>query len=90
MSEPTVSRKLAKVRELLRIKLREVISTYSFTKEELDEADRNGLVEDPNTGVVEPAGASTKTADVMFDDAIGEIYHRQMELRAEDERNLLG
>jgi len=89
VSEPTVSRKLSKVRDVLRTRLQEVVTTYSFTKEELDEAERNGLTLVPNHGSGEQAG-SQKSADVMFDDAIAEIYHRQMELRAQDEQNLLG
>jgi RNA polymerase sigma factor (sigma-70 family) len=89
VSEPTVSRKLAKVREVLRSRLQEVVTTYSFTKEELDEAERNGLTLVPNEAAGEQAG-SQKSVDVMFDDAIAEIYHRQMELRAQDEQNLLG
>ncbi|MBC7834270.1 MAG: sigma-70 family RNA polymerase sigma factor [Phycisphaerales bacterium] len=73
MSEPTVSRRLAKVRELLRTRLGEVISTYSFTDEELAEAPRNGLELNP-----------TKSDDALFDDAIADIYHRQLELRRGD------
>lgn len=74
ISEPTVSRRLARVRDALRGRLREVISTYSFTQDELEEADRNNLALNP-----------TKTDDAMFDDAIAEIYLRQMELRRSDE-----
>lgn len=78
-SEPTVSRRMAKVRTLMRTRLEEVISTYSFTKEELEEAERNGLTLNP-----------TKADDALFDEAIAEIYHRQQALRREDEANLLG
>lgn len=74
VSEPTVSRRLAKVRELLRSRLGEVIATYSFTREEEQEAERNGLVLNP-----------TKADDTLFDEAIAEIYHRQTELRRADE-----
>lgn len=74
ISEPTVSRRLARVRDALRGRLREVISTYSFTQDELEEADRNNLALNP-----------TKTDDAMFDEAIAEIYLRQMELRRSDE-----
>src|SRR5262252_3959374 len=42
-SEPTVSRRLAKIRSMLRSRLIEVIMTYSFTEEEQREAARNGL-----------------------------------------------
>jgi hypothetical protein len=78
-SEPTVSRRMAKVRELLRVKLRDVISTYSFTPEELAEAERNGLELNP-----------TKADDALFDEAVAELYHQQQELRRKDEANLLG
>lgn len=74
MSEPTISRRLAKVRDTLRVRLSEVISTYSFTPDELAEAQRNGLDLNP-----------TKADDALFDDAIGDIYHRQVELRRADE-----
>ncbi len=70
MSEPTVSRRLAKVREALGARLCEVISTYSFTGEEAQEGSRNGLALNPN-----------KMDEVMFDEAIAEIYHRSQELR---------
>ncbi len=77
ISEPTVSRRLAKVRDLLRSKLALVIATYSFTSEERAEADRNGLILNPKMN-------GDKGDDAMFDDAIAEIYHRQMELRRAD------
>ncbi len=84
-SEPTVSRRLAKVRDLLRLRLSAVISTYSFTEDELQEAERNGLALDPK----QPAASGTdKSVDQAFDDAIAEIYHRQMELRRADEERL--
>jgi RNA polymerase sigma factor (sigma-70 family) len=70
ISEPTVSRRLARVRDMLRARLRQVIATYSFTREELEEADRNGLALNP-----------TKADDELFDESVCEIYHRQMELR---------
>ncbi len=73
MSEPTVSRRLARVRETLRVKLNEVIATYSFTQEELAEAARNGLELNP-----------TKVDDSLFDEAIADIFHRQLELRKAD------
>lgn len=76
-SEPTVSRRLAKVRGSLRIKLNEVIATYSFTDEELAEPERNGLVLNP-----------TKADDAFFDEAIADIHHRQIELRRKDEAQL--
>ena len=69
-SEPTVSRRLAKVRTALRSRLTEIISTYSFTQEELSEPSRNGLVLDPN-----------KPDDALFDEAIAEIYHTDAQQR---------
>ncbi|MEL6798002.1 MAG: sigma-70 family RNA polymerase sigma factor [Planctomycetota bacterium] len=74
VSEPTVSRRLAKVREVLREELRGVIGKFSFTKEERDEAERNGVGLNP-----------TKADDGLFDEAIAEIYHQQQELRRLDE-----
>ncbi|TVQ32387.1 MAG: sigma-70 family RNA polymerase sigma factor [Phycisphaeraceae bacterium] len=79
MSEPTVSRRLTKVRSLMRARLTEVIRLYSFTEEEAAEAERNGLALNP-----------TKADDALFDEAIAEIYHKQQELRREDEANALG
>ncbi|MGD9688592.1 MAG: RNA polymerase sigma factor [Phycisphaerales bacterium] len=70
MSEPTVSRRLAKVRDALRVRLSEVIQTYSFTDDEAREANRNGLELTPN-----------KVDEAMFDEAVAEIYHRSQELR---------
>lgn len=77
MSEPTVSRRLAKVREALRGKLKEIIATYSFTEEELAEPERNGLFLNP-----------TKADDALFDEAIAEIYHQQAELRRRDQLSI--
>jgi RNA polymerase sigma factor (sigma-70 family) len=74
VSEPTISRRLSKVRDLLRTRIGEVMEKYSFTEEEQSEAGRNGI--DPNP---------TKAADALFDEAMSEIYHRQMALRKEDE-----
>lgn len=65
MSEPTISRRLAKVRDILRRRLAEVIATYSFTPEEQEEASRNGIQTDPNN-----------QDDALFDEAIGEIHRR--------------
>lgn len=69
VSEPTVSRYLQKVRALLRRRVAESVQTYSFTPEEMTEAERAGLGGD----------------DSMFDEAIGEIYHRQSRLVLEDD-----
>jgi RNA polymerase sigma factor (sigma-70 family) len=74
ISEPTVSRRLAKIRDLLRIKLRDVVTTYSFTQDEMDEAERNGLGLNP-----------TKSDDAFFDECVAEIYHRQTELRRQEQ-----
>lgn len=73
ISEPTVSRRLAKVRDSLRRRVHEVIATYSFTPEELEEPDRNGLALNPS-----------KADDALFDEAVSEIYRRQVELRRVD------
>lgn len=74
MSEPTVTRRLQKVRDLLRLRIGEVMTKYSFTQDEYSEAARNGI--DPNP---------SKAADALFDEAIADIYHRQMELRQADQ-----
>jgi RNA polymerase sigma factor (sigma-70 family) len=67
ISEPTVSRRLAKVREVLRRHLEEIIGTYSFTEEELQEAARNGLELNPK-----------KVSDTLFDEALAEVFHTQV------------
>jgi RNA polymerase sigma factor (sigma-70 family) len=87
-SEPTVSRRLARVRELLRGSLRQVIHVYSFTAEEEQEAERNGLRLDPKSVPSDPR-TGDKDGDAMFDEAVAEIYARQMELRKMDERGFL-
>ena len=69
VSEPTVSRYMQKVRQQLRERLGETISTYSFTTEEHAEAEQAGLGSD----------------DAMFDEAISEIYHQQSELVRADQ-----
>lgn len=68
MSEPTVSRRLSKVRTTLRRRVSEVIATYSFTADELGEGERNNLASDP-----------TKASDASFDEAIAELYHQAIE-----------
>lgn len=65
VSEPTVSRRVARVRDLLRARLAEVLCVYSFTEDELADAERNGLSPNP-----------MKVDDAMFDDAVGEVYRR--------------
>ncbi|MEQ8850374.1 MAG: sigma-70 family RNA polymerase sigma factor [Phycisphaerales bacterium] len=83
VSEPTVSRRLTKIRGVLRSRLREVIATYSFTEEEIAEAERNGLSLTPNLDSGDGAAGDTDRAgDALFDDAIAEIYHRQLEYDA--------
>ena len=77
-SEPTVSRRLTKIRGMLRARLVDVITTYSFTEDEQREAARNGLELNPKSN---PDSAD----DAMFDDAIAEIYHQQLELRRRDQ-----
>lgn len=73
-SEPTVSRRLAAVRTRLRGHLVQTISKYSFTEEELEEGLRKALGANP-----------TKVDDALFDEAIGEIWRRQADQRAEGE-----
>lgn len=68
-SEPTVSRRLAKVREMIRVRLSEVIATYSFTEDEREEAERKGLALSPN-----------KADEALFDEAIAEIYHHEISI----------
>lgn len=65
ISEPTVSRRLARVRDVLRRHLSEIIATYSFTAEELAEARVNGV-----------DLLASKGDDTQFDEAVGEIYRR--------------
>lgn len=67
VSEPTVSRRLAKVRDLLRRSLEDVIRLYSFTDDEIEEAERNGISLTPNN-----------SDDSLFDEAIGEIFRRDL------------
>lgn len=81
VSEPTISRRLTKVRDLLRSALATVVSTYSFTDEEYKEAERNGLM-------LNPKASGDKADDALFDEAIGEIYHQQMELRRADQAGM--
>ncbi len=71
VSEPTVSRRLARVRERMRAALGLVMARYSFTPEEFEEAERNGLGLNP-----------TKADDQLFDEALAEIYHRQVAMRS--------
>ncbi len=77
-SEASVSRRLAKVRGVLRERLGEVVGRFSFTEEELGELGRKGL--DPNP---------KKSGDALFDEAVSEVYHRYLEFR-EDEAPSIG
>ncbi|MDF1799562.1 MAG: sigma-70 family RNA polymerase sigma factor [Planctomycetota bacterium] len=70
MSEPTVSRRLTSVRARLREVIAETVARFSFTKEEEEEALRNGLGQNPN-----------KIEDALFDEAVAEVYHRLEERR---------
>jgi len=72
ISEPTVSRRLARVRTILRERLQRVIAAYSFTPEEIAEADAAGLP-------LGAAGPFTAAEDAAFDDSVGEIYRRLAE-----------
>lgn len=86
ISEPTVSRRLARVRESLRARLREVVATYSFTRDEAEEPARNGISLSPKNLPNDGADSSRIFPDDSeFDDAICEIYHKQMELRKLDQ-----
>jgi RNA polymerase sigma factor (sigma-70 family) len=69
ISEPTVSRHLQRVRDLLRRRLAEMVTLYSFTADEQAEVDHAGL------------GGN----DDSFDEALGEIYHQQARLLMQDE-----
>lgn len=61
VSEPTVSRHVARIRDRLRAELSRTISAYSFTEDESREAERAGLA----------------AADVAFDAAIAEIFRAE-------------
>ena len=74
LSEPTVSRYLARIRSLLAARLQEIVATYSFTQEELAEAEQKGLTVE-----------RSRRDDGAFDEIIAEIYHKQTELRRLDE-----
>lgn len=71
VSEPTVSRHAAKVRDALRKELVRTISAYSFTEEESREAERAGLA----------------ASDAAFDAAIGELYRSESRQRGADDES---
>lgn len=79
LSEPSVSRRLQNVRTALRAHLREVMETFSFTPEEVEEAARNGLDANPK-----------KVPDPQFDEALAEILHRQEQYRRRTEDSSAG
>lgn len=66
ITEPTVSRKLKKIRARVKLEIEDVIGTFSFTAEELFEAERKGMAVNPN-----------KTDDTLFDAALADILRRQ-------------
>jgi RNA polymerase sigma factor (sigma-70 family) len=68
-SEPTVSRRVARVRDALRSRLSQVVATYSFTPDEAHEPERRGLA--PHSPQATPA------EDAAFDGALAEIYHAE-------------
>lgn len=70
-SEPTVSRRLSRARNRLRDLIFEVFAKYSFTDEEWQEMERNGLGRVPNKD----------SDDNSFDEAIAEIYSRIVDRR---------
>ena len=49
----------------------------ALTDEEYQEAERNGLA-------LNPKSTADKADDALFDEAIGEIYHRGMAIRAQE------
>ncbi len=65
LSEATVSRRAAAVREKVRARLAETFAKYSFSLEEQAELGRNGLAGNPNKG-----------EDAAFDAAVAEVVHR--------------
>ena len=65
LSEATVSRRTAGVRERVRARLAETFTKYSFSAEEQAELARNGLAPNPNKG-----------EDAAFDAAVAEVVHR--------------
>ncbi len=59
ISEPTVSRHMARVREHLKQQIVEVVMQYSFTSEEEEEAQQPSL----------------SGSESMFDEAVSDLYH---------------
>lgn len=77
-SEPTVSRRLARARDVLRGELTEIFQRYSFTTDEFSEAERKGLAASPNNLSKSPSAQ----VDAVFDEAVGETYARIAARRA--------
>jgi RNA polymerase sigma factor (sigma-70 family) len=83
ISEPTVSRKASKVRDMLRTTLAEVVLAYSFTPDERDELSKQGLLPAAphastplaSTALASTPLASTPELDAAFDDALANVYH---------------
>lgn len=65
LSEATISRRTAVVRERVLARLAETFTKYSFSIEEQAELARNGLAPNPNKG-----------AEAAFDAAVSEVVHR--------------
>jgi RNA polymerase sigma factor (sigma-70 family) len=65
LSEATISRRAAAVRERLRARLAETFTKYSFSSEEQAELARNGLEPNPNKG-----------DDAAFDAAVADVVQR--------------
>lgn len=80
-SEPTVSRRAAKVRELLRSTLTQTVAAYSFTTEERDELGKEGLGEPAESGTGAGTGdsAASVAMDAAFDAALCDVYHALVE-----------
>ena len=67
VSQPTISRHLQQARAELRTRLTEIVATWSFTPEEMAEAELAGLSGD----------------DTLFDEALAEIWHRAASMNSE-------
>lgn len=76
-SQPTISRRLARARGRLKELLFDVFARFSFTDEEWQEMERNGLGRIPTKG----------PDDVAFDESIAEIYARIAARRSEVSSN---
>ncbi len=71
-SESSVSRRLKRMRDRVRAKLRETFAKYSFTEDEWSELSRNGLDLNPS-----------KEDDASFDESVAETYQRYAQRKAE-------